>query len=163
MKKLLSATLLMLTITVSSAALAHSEWYGKEGQEDMPSYMETALSRLPAKKAAEFRETMKEAREDNKDLQEQTYRLHNDLHAILTAPTFDKDAFLAKRTQLQKLQEEMEENRTEAFASAVSELSQKDRVILTRSLHRERSHNRHMAHMQNDKGAMGEPNASIQH
>lgn len=163
MKNLLSTTLLMSIIAFSGAASAHSEWYGKEGQDEKPSYMESALSRLPAKDAAEFRKTMKESREENKDLQERVYRLHGDLHAILTAPDFDKNAFLAKRAELQKLHGEMEENRTKAFAFAVSDLSQKERVTLTRGLDHDKHHHRHAAQIEKNTEYSGEPNASIKH
>ena len=165
MKKILSAILLASTLAYSSAALAHSEWYGKEGQDEKPSYMEDAICKLPKQKAADFRATMKETQEENKDMKEQVYRLHGDLHAILTAPDFDKRAFLAKRQEIQKLYDEMEENRADAFASAVSQLSQKERLTLTRALHHDHvKHNKHHAQMQNGRvPAAGEPNMSIQH
>ena len=164
MKKLLSATLLVSAMAFSSAALAHSDWYGKEGQDDSPSYMNHALAKLPAKKASEFRDTMKEARDDNKELQAQVYKLHGELHALLTAPTFDKDAYLAKRTEIEQLHDKMEENRTEAFASAVAELSLNERITLTRALHSEQdTHHKHPAKQmqENSEQTEGEPNQAI--
>ena len=162
MKKLLSATLLVSAMAFSSAALAHSEWYGKEGQDEKPSYMEHALSRLPADKAADFRDTMKGAHEDNRILQERLHRLHGDLHAILTAPTFDENAFLAKRAEIQQVHDKMENNRTEAFTVAVSELSQDERVTLTRAL--DHAHHGHpTTQMQNHTEYSGTPDASIKH
>lgn len=163
MRHVLSSTVLVFAMAFSGAAFAHSEWYGKEGQDEKESYMENALSKLPAKDAAEFRKTMKESREENKDLQEQVYRLHGDLHAILTAPNFDKHAFLAKRAQLQKLHEEMEDSRTEAFAFAISGLSQDERVTLTRALDHGKNHHRHSAQTQGNNEYSGEPSASIKH
>jgi uncharacterized membrane protein len=163
MKKLLSTGVLALSITFSGAAQAHMDWYGKEGQDEKPSYMENALSKLPPQKASDFRDTMKESDEENKNSQEQVYRLHNDLHAILTAPVFDRNAFLAKRADLQKLHEKMEENRADAFAAAVSDLSQAERVTLTRDLHHVNSHNRHTAQIQKDDTYSGEPATSIKH
>ena len=136
MKKIFSVTLLMSTMALSSTAFAHnySEWYGKEGQDEKSTYMDHALSKLPSQEASDFRQTMKEAQQNNKDYQEQLYRLHGELHTILTAPNFDQDAFVAKRKEIQQVHDNMEMNRTEAFASAVSQLSQKDRMTLTRSL-----------------------------
>jgi len=163
MKKLLTATLVAFTMAFSGAAIAHSEWYGKEGQDETSAYMDHALSRLPAQKAADFRETMKNAREENKDLEEKVHGLHGDLHTILTAPDFDKKAFLEKRTEIQQLHDQMEANRTEAFASAVSELSQKERVALTRSLDHAKKHHRHMAKLQGENGSVGTASESIKH
>lgn len=161
MKKLLSTTALVLTMAFSGAAFAHSEWYGKEGQDDKPYYMDHALSKLPAEKSAEFRQTMKDSAEENKSYKEQIYKLHNELHVILTAPDFDKHAFISKRQELQKIHEEMEENKTEAFASAVSELSQNERMTLTRALDhdRKRHHGHHAAQVPAGNGR----DASIQH
>jgi len=143
MKTLLTTTALLLTLSFPSIVLANSEWYGKEGQDMSPSYMEGAICKLPKDDAAQFRDTMKEARENNKDLQMQVEKLHGDLHAILTAPTFDKDAFLAKRKDLQQLHDQMETNMTVAFASAVDGLSQEERITLTRALHHEHSKHHH--------------------
>ena len=134
----------MSTMAFAGTAFAHySEWYGKEGQETAPTYMNDALSQLPKQKAADFRDTMSAAQENNKDLQEQLYRLHDSLHAILVAPTFDRDAFLNKRAEIQRVHDQMETNRTEAFASAVSDLSQQERMTLTRALHHGHEHGHH--------------------
>jgi len=144
MKTLLSTTALLLTLGFSGAALANSDWYGKEGQDMNPSTMEGAICKLPKHDAAQFRDTMKEARENNKNLQEQIGDLHGELHAILTAPTFDEGAFLAKRKELQQLHDQMETNMTEAFASAVANLTQDERVTLTRAMHHEHDKHHHM-------------------
>jgi len=164
MKKLLSTAALIFTMTFSGAAQAHTEWYGKEGQDEKPTYMEHALSRLPADKAADFRDTMKGAHEDNRILEEQLHRLHGDLHAILTAPDFDENAFRTKRREIQQLHAKMENNRTEAFSVAVSELSQNERVTLTRALdHARAKQDRHTAQMENHAEYSGQPDASIKH
>lgn len=149
MKKALSvAAIVAMALVVSVIGFSESplaydatEWYGKEGQDEKSYYMDSALSKLPPEKAEAFRSTMIQVHEDNEDLQKQITQLHGDLHTILTAPTFDRDAFLAKREEIQKLHNQMEKDRTEAFASAVSELSQKERIILTRDLRH--SHMKH--------------------
>jgi len=158
MKKLLSTTAIILTLSFSSTALANSDWYGKEGQDANPSCMENALGKLPKDDAAQFRTTMKAARENNKALEEQIGNLHGDLHAILTAPTFDKDAFLAKRKDIQQLHNQMETNMTVAFASAVDGLSQEERVTLTRALHHEHAkHHKMHKHTKNETPAQPKP------
>ena len=103
-----------------------------------------AICKLPKNDAAQFRDTMKEAREDNKPLEERISKLHGDLHAILTADSFDKGAFLAKRKEVQQLHDQMETNMTEAFASAVDGLTQEERVTLTRALHHDHDKHRPM-------------------
>ncbi|MEI7669682.1 MAG: periplasmic heavy metal sensor [Pseudomonadota bacterium] len=148
MKKLLTTTILALTIGFSSLACANSDWYGKEGQEEKSYYMNNAISKLPNNKAADFRKNLSESDEDNKQLRQQLYQLHSDLHAILVAPEFDKDSFHIKRGEIQRVYDKMESNRTEAFANAVSELSQEERVILTRSLHNSHKAKHYKKHAQ---------------
>jgi len=123
MKKILvSTTALLFCLTFSTAAMANSD--------GASSYMEKAISKLPPDKAAEFHSAMKDAHEQNKELYEQMHALHQDLHNILTADTFDKDAFLAKSREMQQLHDKVAENLDMAFASAIEPLSPKDRNML---------------------------------
>jgi uncharacterized membrane protein len=163
MKTLLSTTALLLTLGFSTVALANmnTEWYGKEGQDHSPAYMENAISKLPKDDADQFRETMKDARENNKPLWDQVDNLHGDLHAILIAPTFDKGAFLAKRQQVQQLHDQMETNMTVAFATAVDGLSQEERVTLTRALHHEHDKRHHSMHKKVSDNYPSQPKAPI--
>lgn len=156
MKNLLTTTALLLTLSLPSLALANSEWYGKEGQDANPSYMEKAICKLPKDDAAQFRDAMKLARENNKDASVQIENLHGDLHAILTAKTFDMDAFIAKRKDLQQVHDKMEMNMTVAFASAVNGLSQEERVTLTRALDHEHASKHHHRHHHSDKQSSSE-------
>lgn len=175
MKKLLTSTALVCALTFSPAAFAASgvaaysgnaarenaitEWYGKEGQDETPAYMERALAKLPAEKADDFRTAMQGANDENHALAEQLARLHGDLHELLTAPTFDRQAFLAKRAQIRQVRDQIAANRAEAFATAVSGLSQEERVTLTRSLHQEKTRKHHGHHNSKTKHIHGK-NAS---
>ncbi len=135
MNKLLSTTALLLTLTFSTAAFAHDDWYGKEGSKE-PLCTESAVSKLPPKKAAEFRENMKGAYDENKGLWAKKQQLHKELHAIIVAPDFDADAFIAKSNELRDLHDKMEANRTAAFATSLSNLNQKERISLVSGMHK---------------------------
>jgi len=99
-----------------------------------PSYMEKAINKLPPDKAAAFHATMQEAHDNNKDLYDQMHGLHQNLHNILIASTFDKDAFIAKSREMQKLHDEVADNLDVGFASALEPLSQKERRMLAHAM-----------------------------
>jgi hypothetical protein len=80
---------------------------------------------------------MKEAHEQNKGLYEQMHGLHKDLHKILNANTFDKDAFIAKSKEMQQLHDKVADKLDTAFASAIEPLSQKERHMLSVAMAKE--------------------------
>ncbi len=129
MKALLSITALLFALTFSVAATANSR--------ESHSYMEKAISRLPHDKAEAFHAVMRQAHEQNKDLYDQMHGLHQDLHNILTADTFDRDAFVAKSNEIRELHDKAAANLDAAFASAVAQLSQKERKTVALAMTKE--------------------------
>lgn len=155
MKKQLSAMALVMAMTLASTAYADNDFSGKASMEG--GAYKAALAKLPEKDAAQFRDTLKQAHEKNKAYGDQLDQLHKDLKTILTAPKFDKDAYIAKTTQLQQLHDKMHANTSAAFASAASQLSQDERKSLSEAFDERRSHWQHHG----DKDADNKTKAGI--
>ena len=144
MKKLLTTTALMLSLAFSGMAYAHDDSHGKDGHDGRPPFMDV----LPKDKAAQFHDIMKQAHDKNMELVDQMHKLREERRAILTAPEFDKDAYLTKSEELTKFREsmhkEMKANMKEAFATALGNLSQKERQAVAASM--EKMHHGHHRH-----------------
>ncbi len=123
MNKIFSSAILGLALTISSAAYAAPSTTAVQ-----QSYIDSGLTALSRKDANNFRDTIGQAHEKNKDLYEQIHQVHEDLHGILTADSFDEDAFLEKSAELRKLHVQIGTNIDEAFANAISNLSDKERM-----------------------------------
>jgi len=139
MKNLLSTTALLIVLSFSGAAFAHTDEKGKENN----AYIEQAIAKLPADDAAQFRDTMKQAHEKNMAIYDQIHELHDDLDDIVAAKTFDEDAFRAKSAKLREVYETMRENTDDAFASAVAHLSQDERKTVAAAMaypHKKHAH-----------------------
>ncbi len=131
MKKLLCATALTCVLSFSAAgALAHEPKNSKERE----AMVIKASYSLPKKDGEEFRQTVREADEENLNLEQQVALGHADLYDMLTAPDFDRNAFVAKSAEVRKAQEQMHANRDEAFAAAVAQLSPEERTTLANAL-----------------------------
>jgi len=134
MKKLFPAMLAAVSLACAGAVYANDEPMGHEG----PPHFEKALSKLPADKAKIFRATMQQVQEKNEPLMEQMHSLHDELHTIVTAPEFDKDAFLVKHREIEKLEEKIHANMTEGMASVFSQLSAEQRKTIAAAMHHKR-------------------------
>ena len=128
MNKLLSTTALAVTLALCGVAYA-------DMPPPPPPPFEEALSKLPDKDAAAFRDTMKQSHEKDKALFDQMHKLHEDLRAIIVAPTFDKDAFIAKNKELDELHHKMHAHMTAALATALSALTPDERKTFAESMH----------------------------
>jgi len=135
MKKILTLTTMLCALNLLPAmAFAH-------GDENLP-FLENAISSLPSDQAEDFRDTLQQAHEDNKDLYDQARDLRKEMHDILIADEFDKDAFLAKSAQLRKVHDTIGANLDDAFADASAELSVKDRQTLASAMEQEHKMNK---------------------
>lgn len=145
MKKLFSTTAIILSLTVGGMSYSAyaNDTAEKLGQGGKPHFMEAAVSKLPEKKAAEFREVMKKVHEKNKSSHEQIKKLHEELQVILVAPKFDKSAYLAKSKEIQDAREKSHNDRTEAFATEVEKFSQDERKTLSDSMREMRKKHHH--------------------
>jgi uncharacterized membrane protein len=131
-KKWLYTAALSLWLALPAAAMANE---GAEHHGGPPSFMEDAMAKLPADKAAAFKDTMKKQHEKDKDIFVKLHQLHEDMNKLLIAPKFDKAAYLAKASEIEKEQETMHANMSAAFATAVSTLSQDERKVLAENMH----------------------------
>jgi len=129
MKKLALVTTVLIALC-ASPALAHTD--------GLSTPMEKAISRLPHDKAEEFRDSLQSAHEENKDLYEQMRQLHRQMHDIMTADTFDEDAFVSKGEELRQTHDKIAENLDAAFAYALSELSPAQRQMMARAFEHQR-------------------------
>lgn len=148
MKKLLCA---MALCFVSSGALAHDA-------NERESKLIHASYALPREDGEEFRKTVREANEENKDIERQIAEAHADLFELLSKEEFDRAAFHKKLKQLRELKSETMENRDEAVASAVTQLTPQERVTLAHALEREAGskpahHHKHVASSKTDQNA----------
>ena len=143
MKKLLLTTALVCSLAMTGGAFA--EGYGRH------TFMSDAVAKLPKEKAEAFLAIIKQERD--KDLtakRETAIQLHKQLDTILTAPTFDKAAYLAKSKELQDLWNAKHQHMTEAFTTAAATLSQEERKTLVATM--KEMHQRHHDHHGNKEG-----------
>jgi uncharacterized membrane protein len=130
MNKLLPIALI---ISMAASGMAYA-------QDDAKSYgsksLKEALAKLPEAKATAFRDAMAQARKNNDGMKDQMKKQRGELNAIMTAPTFDKAAYIAKSAELQASKDKMHANMSEAFANAVAGLSQDERKQLADAMHK---------------------------
>lgn len=93
-----------------------------------------ALDKLPAAKRALVHEAFDKAREESKSTFEAILKLHKEQQALLGAPTFDRDTFLGKSTEIHNLRTLIEQKHAEALASVAEKLTADERVILAQSM-----------------------------
>jgi uncharacterized membrane protein len=147
MKKLFCAGMLFCALSLSAAgSVAHDAKSSKERESNVlrASYC------LPKKDGEEFRQTLREADEENLQAKQEATLGHADLYDLLAAPDFDRKAFLAKAKEVRGLEDQMRENRADAFAAAVAQLTPKERKTLADALegspkHKSMHHHRKQA------------------
>jgi len=134
MRHLLSTTACICMLAYASVAFSHDADNAKGQMEGAPSYLENAISHLPAAKAQKFRDTMREEHEENEDIYKKIHQLQAEMRAILMTEKFDESAFLDKSSDLQTERDKIGANRAHAFGDAVADLSQSERITLVRSM-----------------------------
>jgi Spy/CpxP family protein refolding chaperone len=138
---LLATTALMATLIVSGAAYAEppdashksspqhkGNWLAaREQRRDK----ESVLEHLPPDKAKLFQDTMKQTSEKNSAYREQIGKLREELRNIVIADKFDKDAYLAKNAEMEKLWAQMRTNSAESFAAIAGKFTANERKVLS--------------------------------
>ena len=127
MKKILMTTA-MTAFLFGGAALANMPVDGKDHFSNPR--MEAALAKLPQEKADLFRNAMKDLKGDREASKEQWKKLRGEMEAILTAPEFDKAAFLAKSKEIAALRDAKRAKFEEAIASIAGQYTQEERKML---------------------------------
>ncbi len=136
MKKLILITAMLGVLHLPTLAFAN------DGDGLPPTLMEKAISKLPSDKAEQFRDALQSAHEENAPLYDQAKQLHTQIHDILAADNFDRDAFNAKNQELRQVHDKIRTNLDDAFGAAVSDLSTSERQTLLTAL----EHQEHKVH-----------------
>lgn len=132
MKKLLVT---MITMSALAAPLAHAGPDGKEGTGGSHhARFEETLAKLPEDKATLVRDSMKQAREENKARWERKKAIREEIDALLVAPTFDRDAYLAKVKEQAALKQDMYLSFATKMADVASKLTVEERRILAEGM-----------------------------
>jgi uncharacterized membrane protein len=131
MKKLLSTTALIITLSFSGAAFAADP---SDAKPDTQVFLDHAIAKFSKADAHQFKETMATAHEQNMQLADQIHSLRADLDTILTSDTLDSNAFAAKSAELRGVYQKMRENTDQAFIAAVTQLSPAERQSLVAAM-----------------------------
>lgn len=159
MNRLLSATALATLLSMgASGAYAHEA----KSHNEADAWVVKASYSLPKKDGDDFRQTLHEADEENLNLKQQVALGHAELYDLLTAPDFDRKAFIDKAAEVRKAKEQMHENRDEAFAAAAEQLTPEERRTLAAALESSAPHKRMHHHPMNsdDQRSSNEDNTS---
>ena len=112
-------------------------------------------SKLPEQKRTLLKNAMMDAHKQNEPLHEESKKLHKELDALLTAPSFDKDAYLAKEAQLSDIHTKIKTNMQNAFVSVAGQFTPEERKTLAQ-LHQMMHHHGEWKHHANQHSQ--EPN-----
>lgn len=137
------AFLLATAVTVSSIAYTHDrdDNDGRDGWSHHGKHHEACL---PEAKRELLHETMKKTFEKDKASFEQMHKLHEKLHEIIKATTFDRQAFINTTMQIEKLRDSIHKDRVNAFASIAAQFTPEEREMLMR--HHGEHHHHHGHH-----------------
>jgi uncharacterized membrane protein len=136
--QLLTATLLSGAIALAGAAYAESGKDTHKRGEWAKHRLEQQAAKLPPEKAKILQDAMKGVHDKNEAIFTQVKKLREEGRTLMTAPTFDKAAWLANSNEIMKLQGQAQSNRQEAFAGVAAQLTADERKALA-SVHHKRS------------------------
>lgn len=133
MKKLLItsafATLLMAS-TPAFADLMDRKAAPEDQEVDLYEAMQEEFATLPADKQELVKKTAAENRKDIEAAFKKIKPLREELRAIVTAPSFDKKAFLAKTQQVQELLGQLRSGNVSRIADLAEKLTADERNVL---------------------------------
>lgn len=135
MKKLLATSALALALMAGSAMAEP-----KDGPKGPPPHLKEALAKLPAEKAKLVEDSFKAGRDAHKDDHEKLRAIHGQIKDIVTAPTFDKVAFLARLKEAHAIEDAIRSDRDASMADLNSKLSQEERKTLAEAMPRPGKH-----------------------
>lgn len=150
MNKFLIGTALSV-LMFSGAAMA--EIPAEKGPHGTPPRVEAVLEKLPKEKADLFRTTMEGLKTDRQASREQFKTLRTELEAIMTAPKFDKAAFMAKSKEIAELRDTKRMKFEEAFASIADRYTQEERKMLVDAMPKHGGWHKHDEHSDHNSGA----------
>lgn len=123
MKKLL-ATVVIASLAFSGSAFA----------ENHKAKMKEVLSNLPPEKAEIVKKTLKDMREQRKANRDAHKAERDEMKALMTAPSFDKSAFVGKAEALAEKRKASKVNRAKRIADVAEQLNQEERKLLMDAL-----------------------------
>jgi uncharacterized membrane protein len=131
MKKYLFISAVALTMMAAmpytaQAQTARVDWKAAHQHRD------DVLAQLPADKANAYKDTMRAVFKKNQPIHEQIEKLRADIKAVMSAPTFDKGAYVSKNADMEKLYGQMRGNIAEAVAGLVASWSSDERKTLAK-------------------------------
>ncbi|GEM_PF-5521944 len=127
MKKLLLTTAALMM--VSGTAMAEGQGKAK---------MQEALKAFPPAKAELVKSTFKEMRSE-REANKGTHKAHRDeMKALLTAPSFNKSAFLAKAKEMTEIHGSKKLKGAERIADLAEQLNQEERKALAEIMPKKR-------------------------
>lgn len=129
MKKLLTTSALVVAL-MAQGAFAAPEVGGGEAKAPHHAAMQEKLSKLPEAKQALVKSMWEAGKDDRKADREEMKKLHAEKEAILTAPKFDKAAFLAKSQEIEAKRAANHAEREARMADVAAQLTQEERKIL---------------------------------
>lgn len=127
MRSLLATTALSLALMLGHGAFAVEE------TKTPPAHAE-ALAKLPEAKRTLVQEMLKSGKEERKANREAMKADQAEIEKILTAPTFDKKAFLAKTAEIEAKRASQHTKRSEKLAEVAGQLTAEERKILVEIL-----------------------------
>jgi Spy/CpxP family protein refolding chaperone len=153
MKK--SKALLLVTgaflLALSGTSFAHDgPWENSQGQgEGGKSGHHTHCRQHPLFTEAQkdlLRSTHEQVHNENKPLMDKLHLLHKEMTSLVKTDTFDQQAFLDKSSEVEKLHDQITENRVRAFVGIAPQFSPEERKFLFRMAMRSHRHRHHHGH-----------------
>ncbi|MFI5324131.1 MAG: periplasmic heavy metal sensor [Thermodesulfobacteriota bacterium] len=124
-RNLILTAVLGVLMTGAVAAFAMPHGGGPFGIEKLK-----AFSQLSPDKQALVVNTFESVKQENKGLRDQIKAAHENMKKILTAPTFDANAFKENANKLQSLMQQGFTAYTNAIAQLAPKLTQQERQVL---------------------------------
>lgn len=124
MKKYLASAAVALSLMATLPAYAEE---GKGGREGFHQHMEQKLSQFPQDKQDLIKKTFESGKAAGMANREKGKALHEQIKQIVTAPKFDKAAYLAKTSELNNLHSAGAKDRAERMANLFAQLTPDER------------------------------------
>jgi len=128
--KLLLATILASTML---SPLTYAQQSAAAAPKPAATAQQPLAAVLPADELALFKKAAGQIRRNNAPLRAQVRKLRQELSAIVTADKFDKNAFIAKTGEIQKISAQMYNNWVSGTAAFLAKLTPAERQALQAS------------------------------
>ncbi|MBY0407557.1 MAG: periplasmic heavy metal sensor, partial [Rickettsiales bacterium] len=92
-----------------------------------------AAKRISVQKMQAYNDTLKAARLKNATNRLEMQKLRDDLATIVTAPNFDKAAYISKSNEIEKINMQIRMSLAEANANALAQLSPEERTMMAQA------------------------------